>query len=251
MSCTHEVPRWARRRADERLFNRVLPPCSKLPGFNWIAARRSIASASLRTGGPVCRNAGDCHAKPPANSSGGDFGLQRTCTSTSAGAGENEGRFGRSGETRGRTELATRRKGKRTRRSTRRFVCRKAADGRATPQAGCGRRNFGLQRASKPASSRAGENEDRFGRSGETRGRTELATRRKGKRTRRSTGRFVCCKAGHCRAKQRYRRALASAPARAGENEGRFGRSGGAHVSAEKANRPARGAMKIHTIVPR
>ena len=87
-----------------------------------------------------------------------------------------------------------------------------------------------------------------------------VATRRKGKRTRRSTRRFVCCKAGHCRAKQqagcggrhsRYRRALASAPARAGENEGRFGRSGGAHGSAEKANRPARGAMKIHPSVPR
>ncbi len=36
-----------------------------------------------------------------------------------------------------------------------------------------------------------------------SRGRTELATRRKGKRTRRSTRRFVCCKAGHCRAKHR------------------------------------------------
>ena len=105
----------------------------------------------------------------------------------------------------------------------------------------------------KSASAQIGENEDLFGRSGETRGRTELATRRKGKRTRRSTRRFVCRKAGDCRAKRqpgcigghsRYGRALASASARAGEDEGRFGRSGGAHVSAEKASRPARGAMR-------
>ena len=218
------------------------------------------ASARVARRWPVCRKSGGCHAKRPANCSGGDFSLQRASTSASAGAGENEGRFGRSGETRGRTERATRRKGKRTRRSTRRFVCRKAGDCRAKRQAGCGGRHFGLQRASKSASARAGENERRFGRSGETRGRTERATQRKGTRTRRSTRRFVCRKAGHCRAKQqagcggrhsRYRRALASAPARAGENEGRFGRSGGAHGSAEKANRPARGAMKIHPSVPR
>src|SRR5215204_896996 len=37
-----------------------------------------------------------------------------------------------------------------------------------------------------------------------------------------------------------------SASARGGKNEARFGRSGSAHVSAEKANRPARGTMTVH-----
>ncbi len=192
----------------------------------------------------VCRKSGDCHAKRPANCSGGDFSLQRASTSAPAGAGENEGRFGRSGETCGRTERATRRKGKRTRRSTRRFVCCKAGDCHAKRQAGCGGRHFGLQRASKSASARAGENEGRFGRSGESRGCTERATRRKGRRTRRSTRRFVCRKAGGCHAKRQagcggrhfgLQRASKSASARAGENEGRFGRSGETRGCTERA----------------
>ena len=187
-------------------FSTPLPPRRLEPEKTRIASAGQVRVAAAqnsqrgeKASARVARPVGPSAATPvtatrnrPANCSGGDFGLQRASTSTSAGAGENEGRFGRSGESRGRTELATRRKGKRTRRSTRRFVCRKAGDCRAKRQAGCGGGHFGLQRASKSASAQVGENEGRFGRSGETRGRTELATRRKGKRTRRSTRRFVC-----------------------------------------------------------
>ena len=174
------------------------------------------------------RKVGNCRAKRPAGCGGSHPGLQHASNSASTGAGENEKRFGRSGESCGRTECAPRRKGKRTRGS--RPVCGKAGNCRAKRPAGCGGRHFGLPRASTSASAGAGENEERFGRSGEIRGRTECAPRRKGKRTRGS--RPVCGKAGNCRAKRPagcggghfgLPRASTSASAGAGENEERFG----------------------------